>query len=155
MELPALTTHRIQTIVKQLDLGPVIQENDDSILRFNNAHFVFSWLEQIQLFRIHGYWAGRATDVDTHAKLTEFVRKKNHVLPCPRFHAIISDQGEMHVGFQYYMPARTGLSDAQITNIIAMVMGNTSAAMDELETVAPELVTWESSELSQSAGDEQ
>ncbi|WJZ02996.1 hypothetical protein [Corynebacterium freiburgense] len=154
MELPALTTYRMQTILQQFNVGPVDKDDDGLILRFSNVYFVFSLLEEVHLLRIYGYWLGQATDQDTQTKLMAFVREKNGVGPCPRFHATVSEQDVLEVGFQYWMPANNGFTDAQIANILSKVMASTANAMEELESVAPDLVTWKSMGSNKPAGEE-
>ncbi|WJZ03007.1 YbjN domain-containing protein [Corynebacterium freiburgense] len=157
MALPAVTVHRIKALLKQQELE--FDSNDDEVfVRFDNATFGFQWIDEINILRIVGFWRGITSEPATVSKLIKHVEAKNSELFLPKLNTFFSEDGNFRVAFEYCASAGTGLTDAQLQNIMFAVFSAGFSVLEEMEKIVPELVAWDtddsSDETSESDGEE-
>lgn len=143
MALPAVTTQRIEAVLKDEELEYGVDDDNEVFASFVNANFFYRIVEDIELLFIYGYWRAETADSDLVARLREFIKDKNSDIYLPKLTMVFLDDGLLRVGYEYSAPVGGGLTDEQLHNTIIAVFGTTFSVLEELEQVFPELVTWD------------
>ena len=80
MALPAVTTQRIEAVLKDEELEYGIDDDNEVFASFVNANFFYRIVEDIELLFIYGYWRAETADSDLVARLREF---RTRIFTCP------------------------------------------------------------------------
>ena len=143
MALPAVTTQRIEAVLKDEELEYGVDDDNEVLRALSTPTSFTASLRTLSCCSFTATGGQRLADSDLVARLREFIKDKNSDIYLPKLTMVFLDDGLLRVGYEYSAPVGGGLTDEQLHNTIIAVFGTTFSVLEELEQAFPELVTWD------------